>query len=402
MASILATTSKYFYDHVQSVTRRTIDQSADGKLRDRNAEESWALLEDLALYANESWNDPRDFAKPVKAISLPQDVPSTFDCRLIELKNQVQCLMEAHLALTQPTQVNKITSSCEIFSGPYDTQYCMENPKQAFVEYASSRTDEAGVKKIEKFMRYPDTEDLEPLDDCKFSEPLTKNASFHTLKFVSPNPQSSLQVLPLFEVYTPPLTYPKEVEKALGTPIEVEPLDETQRENLCLNTCNHDLPLTPREVPSFYESEPQPQSLTNFPSLDISLGKERGLEPPIKPHSPDSFRMEVVDNLTIHTPPSPHVASFHIKDLYCYFHPCIDDPQKLYGFKLGLLGHSGSLCVDFSNLEIIEDDWELESKEVSFLGRGLNLPVRPKEVEKVWIKETHHLEHIIQQPIFSM
>ncbi|GJV86818.1 hypothetical protein Tco_1530756 [Tanacetum coccineum] len=55
--------------------RRTIDQSADGKLRDRNTKESWALLEDLALYDNESWNDPRDFAKPVKAISLPQDVP---------------------------------------------------------------------------------------------------------------------------------------------------------------------------------------------------------------------------------------------------------------------------------------------------------------------------------------
>ncbi|GKB75720.1 hypothetical protein Tco_0942615 [Tanacetum coccineum] len=106
-------------------------------------EESWALLEDLALYDNESWNDPRDFAKPVKAISLPQDVPSTSDRRLIELENQVQRLMEAHLAMMQPTQVNKITSSCEICSGPHDTQYCMENPKQAFVEYASSRTDEA-------------------------------------------------------------------------------------------------------------------------------------------------------------------------------------------------------------------------------------------------------------------
>ncbi|GKA93146.1 hypothetical protein Tco_0815132 [Tanacetum coccineum] len=29
-------------------------------------------------------------------------------------------------------------------SGPYDTQYCMEDPEQAFVEYASSRTNEAG------------------------------------------------------------------------------------------------------------------------------------------------------------------------------------------------------------------------------------------------------------------
>ncbi|GJT86452.1 MAK10-like protein [Tanacetum coccineum] len=135
-----------FYDHVNPVTRRTIDQSAGGKLRDLNPEESWAILEDLALYDNESWNDPRDFAKPVKAITLPQDVPSTSDRRLIELENQVQRLMEAHLAPTQPTQVNKITTPCEICSGPHDTQNCMENPEQAFVEYASSRTDEAGGK----------------------------------------------------------------------------------------------------------------------------------------------------------------------------------------------------------------------------------------------------------------
>ncbi|GKE80863.1 MAK10-like protein [Tanacetum coccineum] len=49
-------------------------------------------------YDNKSWNDPRDFGKPVKAISLPQDVPSTSDRRLIKLENQVQRLMEAHLA----------------------------------------------------------------------------------------------------------------------------------------------------------------------------------------------------------------------------------------------------------------------------------------------------------------
>ncbi|GKC41263.1 hypothetical protein Tco_1058985 [Tanacetum coccineum] len=115
-------------------------------LRDLNAEDSWALLEDLTFYDNESWNDPRDFAKPVKAIALPQDVPSTSDRRLIELENQVQRLMEAHLAPTQLTKVNKITTSCEICSGPHDTQYCMEDLEQAFVEYASSRTDEAGGK----------------------------------------------------------------------------------------------------------------------------------------------------------------------------------------------------------------------------------------------------------------
>ncbi|GKB38793.1 hypothetical protein Tco_0883735, partial [Tanacetum coccineum] len=101
---------------------------------------------DLALYDNKSWNNPRDFAKPVKEISLPQDVSSASDRRLIELENQVQCLMQAHLALTLPTQVNEITTSCKICSRPHDTQYCMEHPEQAFVEYASSRTDEARGK----------------------------------------------------------------------------------------------------------------------------------------------------------------------------------------------------------------------------------------------------------------
>ncbi|GKB12560.1 hypothetical protein Tco_0846483 [Tanacetum coccineum] len=93
----------------------------------------------------------KDFLKLVDSLDLDGEnrertrmhVPSTSDRRLIELENQVQRLMEAYLAPTQPTQVNKVTTSCEICSSPHDTQSCMEDPKQAFVEYASSRTDEA-------------------------------------------------------------------------------------------------------------------------------------------------------------------------------------------------------------------------------------------------------------------
>ncbi|GJY27021.1 hypothetical protein Tco_0401747 [Tanacetum coccineum] len=141
---------------LRSMDSRTIDQSAGGKLRDRNAKESWALLKDLSLHENESWNDQRNFVKSVKVISLPQDVPITSNRRLIELENQVQRLMEAHLAPTQPTQVNKITTSCEICSGPHDTQYCMEDLEQAFVKYASSRTDEAGEVLVSNFMASQD------------------------------------------------------------------------------------------------------------------------------------------------------------------------------------------------------------------------------------------------------
>ncbi|GKC63737.1 MAK10-like protein, partial [Tanacetum coccineum] len=96
---------KIFYDHVNPTTRRTIDQSAS-------------------------------------------DVSSTSDRRLIKLENQVQRLMEAHLAPKQPIQVNKITFSCGIYTGPHDTQYYMKNTEQAFIDYASSCTVEAGGKQF--------------------------------------------------------------------------------------------------------------------------------------------------------------------------------------------------------------------------------------------------------------
>ncbi|GKB03621.1 hypothetical protein Tco_0831764 [Tanacetum coccineum] len=128
---------------------------------------SGEIIENLALYDHEGWHDSNDHVKLVKAVvgrnqylkqaqltplkpKLKQFPRTPFHESLMshqgKIQNQVQCLIEAHLAPTQPTQVNKITTPCEICSGPHDTQYCMEDPEQAFVEYASSRTDEAGGK----------------------------------------------------------------------------------------------------------------------------------------------------------------------------------------------------------------------------------------------------------------
>ncbi|GKC73972.1 hypothetical protein Tco_1119855 [Tanacetum coccineum] len=140
---------------------------------------------DLALYDNESWNNPRDFAKLVKAIALPQDVPSTSDHRLIKLENQVQRLMEAHLAPTQPTQVNKVTTLCEIYSGPHDTQYCMEDPEQAFVEYASLCTDEAGEGLVSSFMASQDARLTKFEADFKQQQSETTNKIDTLLKAIT-------------------------------------------------------------------------------------------------------------------------------------------------------------------------------------------------------------------------
>ncbi|GJX46822.1 putative ribonuclease H-like domain-containing protein [Tanacetum coccineum] len=158
------------------------------------------------------------------------------------------------------------------------------------------------------------------------------------------SPKSTIQTLPLFEEYTPLVTYPKEVKKTLGTPIEVELLNKTKLEEVGLN-CNHNTPFSYRKVPSFDGPEPQP--LLNCPPLDVSLGDVIGLEPPIKLHSPDSSRIKIVDYLKTQTPPSPHVVNSHPKGVYSYYNP------------------------------------GLESKEVSPLGEELSLFDRPKEVKEV-------------------
>ncbi|GKD44210.1 hypothetical protein Tco_1268855, partial [Tanacetum coccineum] len=79
-------------------------------------------------------------------------------------------------------------------------------------------------------------------------------------KVDNPSPQSTPQVLLSFEVYTPLVTYSKDVEETVGIPIEVEPFDQTQLEDVGLNTCSHDLFLSSKEVPSLMS-----QSLNQIP-----------------------------------------------------------------------------------------------------------------------------------------
>ncbi|GJU09996.1 hypothetical protein Tco_1132392 [Tanacetum coccineum] len=76
-------------------------------------------------------------------------------------------LDRTRLAPTQPTQVNKITTSCEICSGTHDTQYCIEDPEQAFVEYLSSRNHEAGEGLVSNFMASQDARLSKFEDDFK-------------------------------------------------------------------------------------------------------------------------------------------------------------------------------------------------------------------------------------------
>ncbi|GJY78627.1 hypothetical protein Tco_0484428 [Tanacetum coccineum] len=85
--------------------------------------------------------------------------------------------------------------------------------------------------------------------------------------------QSTLQVLPLFEEYTPPVTYPEEVEETLGTPMEVEPLNLMKLEDVGFD--NHSIPTSYKEFPIFDEPKPQPQPLhmDKDPTTPLLIGR---------------------------------------------------------------------------------------------------------------------------------
>ncbi|GJR13849.1 zinc finger, CCHC-type containing protein [Tanacetum coccineum] len=68
-----------FYDHVSFHLKCEIDHATGSKLRDKNADESWEIIENLTLYNHERWNDSKYFVKQVKAISTSQSTSKTPD-----------------------------------------------------------------------------------------------------------------------------------------------------------------------------------------------------------------------------------------------------------------------------------------------------------------------------------
>ncbi|GJW49614.1 reverse transcriptase domain-containing protein [Tanacetum coccineum] len=65
-----------------------------GKLRNKNIDESWEIIENCALYDHEGWDETKEFVKLVKAISIPQGISKTPDRRLLELEDQINFLLK--------------------------------------------------------------------------------------------------------------------------------------------------------------------------------------------------------------------------------------------------------------------------------------------------------------------
>ncbi|GKA72466.1 hypothetical protein Tco_0778682 [Tanacetum coccineum] len=58
-----------FYEHVSFHLKCDIDRAASCKLRNKSTDEYWEIIENLALYDHEGWNDSKNIVKPVKPSS---------------------------------------------------------------------------------------------------------------------------------------------------------------------------------------------------------------------------------------------------------------------------------------------------------------------------------------------
>ncbi|GKA84365.1 hypothetical protein Tco_0805960 [Tanacetum coccineum] len=61
------------------------------------------IIENLALYDHEGWNDTKVFTNPVKAISTPQGTSKTPERRLLELEDQINFLLKGSRPASMPS-----------------------------------------------------------------------------------------------------------------------------------------------------------------------------------------------------------------------------------------------------------------------------------------------------------
>ncbi|GJT97656.1 hypothetical protein Tco_1093174, partial [Tanacetum coccineum] len=89
-----------------------IDPPAGGKLHDKNDNESWEIIENLALYDHEGWNDSKEHIKPVKAVVVSPNASKTLDRRILKLEDQINFLLKG----PQPTPKTSSTHTPQAYT----------------------------------------------------------------------------------------------------------------------------------------------------------------------------------------------------------------------------------------------------------------------------------------------
>ncbi|GJT75518.1 zinc finger, CCHC-type containing protein [Tanacetum coccineum] len=108
-----------------------IDRAAGGKLRDKNVDKSWEIIENLAFYDHDGWNDSKDSIKLVKAISTPQSTSKTHDQRIIKLEDQINFLLKGSRPTPRPSSTHVPQAYAKVVSSSPLLRDLNEPPRQS-------------------------------------------------------------------------------------------------------------------------------------------------------------------------------------------------------------------------------------------------------------------------------
>ncbi|GJT91344.1 MAK10-like protein [Tanacetum coccineum] len=156
---ILMLLIQIFYDHVSFHLKCEIDRAAHDKLLDKNANESWEIIENLVLHDHERWNNSKDFVKPVKAISTSQGTTKMPDQRLLEHEDQINFLLKG----PQPTPRPSSTHIPQAFVEAVSSNLRHKTKKSYQSIILSPFVSQAEPQKkvlIREEARYPSTKDI--------------------------------------------------------------------------------------------------------------------------------------------------------------------------------------------------------------------------------------------------
>ncbi|GJT41559.1 hypothetical protein Tco_0941424 [Tanacetum coccineum] len=155
--------------HLKDFLKLVDSLNLDGDNRERTR------LQDLALYDNKSWNDPRDFTKPVKAIALPQDVSSTSDRRLIELENEVTLDGSSSYSDTTYSSKAKADSSMEACKAEFTDHKMSEGTEEVESKEEVEEETEDEAEEEEKEGNPKHFETFPTMNELKYHEWLLKS-----------------------------------------------------------------------------------------------------------------------------------------------------------------------------------------------------------------------------------
>nr|GEV48969.1 hypothetical protein [Tanacetum cinerariifolium] len=173
-----------------------MDYVAEGRQRKMSAKKAWATIEELTRYEEEGWNDPNTLGEgslDYENLDIKQ-LLGVMECKVDTLMKEAISLMGRsksvfgmtsktvyqlpskpsrqeefenlviNFILNQEEKVKRLKEYIGVIGSDF-MQLSLEVIRKLREEV---RIEENRTKKIKKITRYPDTEDLEPLNDNKF------------------------------------------------------------------------------------------------------------------------------------------------------------------------------------------------------------------------------------------